>query len=214
MAQKVTTMTERDTSPSRDGADVTEPVLGDGSIAYTPGTSDRKSSTSIFDHCNYIITCTRQTNSSQTTTATRVYDAFGNLESTTGTPQSRFGFVGGQGYQEDGDSGLTLLGHRYFDPAIGRFLTRDPSQQGRNWFVYCEKNPLISIDDDGLDNKNMVNKANAILADIDGYDNANNDPNWPNLHGGTCNKNTEYGVFVGRVAKVHDPNFRVPQRCS
>ena len=76
----------------RDGANVSDPVLSDGSIAYTPGTSERKSGASTFDHGNYLATFTRQTNSSQTTTATRVYDAFGNLESSTGTPQSPFGF--------------------------------------------------------------------------------------------------------------------------
>jgi len=113
-------------------------------------TSERTTGTSTFDHANYLGTFTRQTNSSQSTKATRVYDAFGNLESTTGTPQSPFGFVGSQGYQEDGDSGLKLLGHRYYDPSTGRFLTRDPEKDGRNWFTYCESNPLRQVDPSGL----------------------------------------------------------------
>ena len=133
----------------RDGADVTDPVLSDGSIAYTPGISERKSGTSTFDHGNYLGTYTRQTNASQATTATRVYDAFGNLESTTGSPQSGFGFVGGQGYQEDSNSGLKLLGHRYYDPSTGRFLTRDHARDGRNWYDYCSNNPLSKSDSTG-----------------------------------------------------------------
>ena len=134
----------------RDGAAVTDPVLSDGSIAYTPGTSERKSGASTYDHANYLGTFTRQTNASQTTTATRVYDAFGNLESATGSPQSPFGFVGAQGYQQDTDSGLKLLGHRYYDSSTGRFLTRDHAKSGRNWFTYCDNSPLRNIDPTGF----------------------------------------------------------------
>ncbi len=64
----------------RDGANVTDPVLSDGSIAYTPGTSERKSGASTFDHANYLGTFTRQINASQATTAVRVYDAFGKTD--------------------------------------------------------------------------------------------------------------------------------------
>ncbi len=123
--------------------------LSDGSIAYTPGTSERKSGVSTFDHANYLGTFNRQTNSSQATTATRAYDAFGNLESTTGTPQSTFGFVGSDGYQEDVDSGLKLLGHRFYDSASGRFISRDQTKDARNWYRYCENRPTVATDPDG-----------------------------------------------------------------
>ena len=129
---------------------MTDLVLTDGSIASIPGISERKSGTSTFDHGNYLGTYTRQTNASQTTTATRVYDAFGNLESTTGSPQSGFGFVGGQGYQEDSNSGLKLLGHRYYDSSTGRFLTRDQAKDGRNWYGYCNGSPTSNVDPLGL----------------------------------------------------------------
>jgi hypothetical protein len=32
-----------------------------------------------------------------------------------------------------------LLGHRYYDPTLGRFLSRDPIKDGRNWYVYGHK---------------------------------------------------------------------------
>jgi len=66
-----------------------------------------------------------------------------------GTTSLSFGFIGGQGYQEDGDSGLMLLGHRYYDPATGRFLTRDSVKDGWNWYTYCANNPLRWIDPTG-----------------------------------------------------------------
>jgi RHS repeat-associated protein len=99
---------------------------------------------------NYLGTSDLLTNASQTSTATRTYDAFGSLVASTGTPVGPFGFVGAQGYQEDGDSGLKLLGHRYYDPTTGRFLTRDPAKDDRNWYSYCGNGPTKLADEGGL----------------------------------------------------------------
>jgi RHS repeat-associated protein len=134
----------------RDGAGVTDPVLEDGAANYTPGVSQHRSGSTTFENEDYLGTSTRQTNSSQSTTATRSYDAFGNSLASTGTPIGPFGFVGDQGYQEDGDSGLKLLGHRDYDPSTGRFLTRDSASDGRNWYVYCSSDPAKMIDANGL----------------------------------------------------------------
>jgi RHS repeat-associated protein len=61
-------------------------------------------------------------------------------------------YAGGFGYQQDSDSGLMLLGHRYYDPSTGRFLTRDPIKDGRNWYSYGGGNgaPTGFVDPDGL----------------------------------------------------------------
>ncbi|MBX3097456.1 MAG: hypothetical protein KF812_11385, partial [Fimbriimonadaceae bacterium] len=61
----------------------------------------------------------------------------------------RFGYAGGFGYQED-DGGFKLLGHRYYDPSTGRFLTRDPAKAGRNWYVYCDNSAINAYDNEGL----------------------------------------------------------------
>ncbi|MDX2064806.1 MAG: RHS repeat-associated core domain-containing protein [Fimbriimonadaceae bacterium] len=82
--------------------------------------------------------------------ASRQYDAIGNVAAVSGTWTGPLGFAGSWGYQEDGDSGLQLLGHRYYDPSTGRFLTRDPIKDGRNWYTNCENNPLTAVDPDGL----------------------------------------------------------------
>ena len=106
--------------------------------------------TTTFDLSDRLGTASRQTDAAKSTTATRSYDAFGMLQSTTGTPKGPFGFAGAHGYQEDGDTGLKLLGHRYYDPSTGRFLTRDPIKDGRNWYGYCEGNPTGYVDPEGL----------------------------------------------------------------
>jgi RHS repeat-associated protein len=134
----------------RDGVGVTAPVLSDGVSSFTPGISARTSGATKFLHDDRLGTLGLETDSSQATTATKTYDAFGMPISSTGSSASPFGFAGGYGYQEDSDSGLKLLGHRYYDPSTGRFLTRDPIKDGRNWYGYCGNNPLRWVDPLGL----------------------------------------------------------------
>jgi len=81
--------------------------------------------------------------------ATQQYDAFGNFASSTGTWQGQFGYGGGFGYQQDA-TGLKLLGHRYYDSSTGRFLTRDPIKDGRNWYSYVGNDPIKWSDPSGL----------------------------------------------------------------
>ena len=84
-------------------------------------------------------------------TDSQLFDAFGNTVSRTGTTPTPFGFVGAKQYQSDSDSGLQLLGHRYYDPSTGRFLSSDPAKAGTSWYAYCDNNPLTSTDSQGLD---------------------------------------------------------------
>ncbi len=134
----------------RDGAGVTTPVLSDGAATYTPGISERRSSTTTFLHSG-LKNADSQSGTAQTVTATKQYDAFGNTLTSTGTWKGPFGYAGSFGYQEDADSSLKLLGHRYYDASTGRFLTRDPIKDGRNWYAYGsgEHAPTVIADPDG-----------------------------------------------------------------
>ena len=67
----------------------------------------------------------------------------------TGAWKGPFGYSGSAGYQED-ETGLQLLGHRYYDSSTGRFITRDPIKDGRNWYGYCDNNPVSFVDPTGL----------------------------------------------------------------
>jgi len=78
------------------------------------------------------------------------WDAFGNLISRGGTNPTAFAWGGGSGYQSDGDSGLKLLGHRYYDSRTGRFISQDPAGDGDNWYAYCGNDPMDEADPDGL----------------------------------------------------------------
>ena len=134
----------------RDGAEVTDPVLSDGAANYTPSISESRSGTSKFVLADQLGSMTALTDSVQTVTDNREYDAFGNLLSLAGSTPTPFDFAESEGYQADGDCGLTLVGHRYYDSSTGRFLTRDPTGDGRNWFNYADSNPISNTDPDGL----------------------------------------------------------------
>jgi RHS repeat-associated protein len=133
----------------RQGVSPTAPVVSDGQATYTPGISERRSGASKFFHSDYLGSNKTLTNSSQAVTDTRSFDAFGLQTGSTGSSPTPFGFAGGWGYQQD-STGLQLLGHRYYDPSTGRFLTRDPIGDGRNWYGYCGNNPIRSVDPTGL----------------------------------------------------------------
>ncbi len=134
----------------RDGVGVTDPLLNDGSAEYTPGISRTAGSSTLFYGSDRMGSNVMQTDSSQNISSTSQFDAFGNLISSTGSPQGPLGFNGQYGYQSDSDTGFQLLGHRYYDPSTGRFLSRDPAKDGQNWYDYCANNPLMFCDPLGL----------------------------------------------------------------
>lgn len=63
--------------------------------------------------------------------------------------------VGYTGHQEDPASGLVYMQQRYYDPAIGRFLSVDPMASDRengwnfNRYNYAANNPYLYVDPDG-----------------------------------------------------------------
>src|SRR5690606_34267412 len=64
-------------------------------------------------------------------------------------------FLGGAGGVEDLGTGLVLLGARYYDPVIGRFLSVDPQLDPGNpaqfnAYVYAGNNPVTYSDPSGL----------------------------------------------------------------
>ena len=82
------------------------------------------------------------------------YDGFGMENDLTSPSDKRgdFRFAGKHGYITDVQTGMQLLGARYYLPALGRFLTQDPigHQGGLNLYAYCNNNPLAKVDPDGF----------------------------------------------------------------
>jgi RHS repeat-associated protein len=134
-----------------DGTAPASPVLKDSGAVYTPGLSERRGGTSKFLHGDAIGSTRAVSDGTQATTDTILYDGFGLVMNRTGTSALPFGYVGGKQYQTDSDSGLMLLGNRYYDCATGRFISRDPIHAGSNWYAYCQNNPVTRTDPRGLE---------------------------------------------------------------
>ncbi|MFN3652079.1 MAG: RHS repeat-associated core domain-containing protein [Armatimonadota bacterium] len=130
--------------------------MADSRADYTRGgvtglISEREGSTTRTHHGDQLGSTRGLTDGTQSVTHSREYDAFGMTVGGTGLP-TPFGFVGGQGYQKDPDSGLMLLGARYYDPSVGRFISRDPMGCGGgdpNLYRYCANNPVAATDPSG-----------------------------------------------------------------
>jgi RHS repeat-associated protein len=88
------------------------------------------------------------TRGNETVAATFVYDAFGNVTSSSGSVNLKNKYVGKLGYRDDGDLGLMHVGARYYDPDVGRFITRDPVLS-EHPYVYCGADPVNCVDPSG-----------------------------------------------------------------
>ncbi len=73
------------------------------------------------------------------------YSAWGVATQDAGTDDYR-SFTG-----KDYDAtGLVYFNARYYDPAVGRFVTEDPARKGTGWYTYCENDPVNRVDLKGL----------------------------------------------------------------
>ena len=83
------------------------------------------------------------------TVAQRIdYDAFGTITTETGAGFQAFGFAGGL---VDPDTGLVQMGARWYRPAIGRFISKDPTRfdGGANLYAYANSDPVNFVDPNG-----------------------------------------------------------------
>ncbi len=132
-----------------EGASAGSPLIEDANATYTPGLSEERGGTDYTYHAD-AQGSTRGITAGGSVTDAVLYDAFGNTISRSGSTPTPVLYNGAASYQSDSDTGLQLLGHRYYDPSIGRFLSSDPAQAGTNWYAYCDNNPLIGCDPTGL----------------------------------------------------------------
>lgn len=75
-----------------------------------------------------------------------LYDAFGKiLEADDGVDTERLANT----KELDQSTGLYFHGRRYYDVAIGRYISMDPARDGKNYYVYANNAPLTYIDPTG-----------------------------------------------------------------
>jgi RHS repeat-associated protein len=97
-----------------------------------------------------------------TIVASYLFDAWGARQVNTNDPTAASdpysGYNTAAGYITDWETGLQLLGHRYFDPATGRFLNRDPIgiRGGVNLYEYCGNSAAQATDRAGYEGDDPV----------------------------------------------------------
>ena len=77
------------------------------------------------------------------------YNVFGQSTNVKHDPTNKKQFTG---KEVDEDSGLQYFLARYYDPEVGRFLSKDPNP-GLNVYVYCDNNPINKVDPDGRESQ-------------------------------------------------------------
>jgi RHS repeat-associated protein len=90
------------------------------------------------------------------------YEPFGRVSITHGEIVNNLRFPG---HYFDEETGLHYNWQRYYDPATGRYLERDPAREGTNPYVYAANDPVNLTDSQGLciDPSGVADLANAFI---------------------------------------------------
>jgi RHS repeat-associated protein len=103
--------------------------------------------TAIHYHSDHLGSIVKTTGGSGQVITTRRYDPSGNPE--LGAAEPGYAYTG---REWDAETGLYYYRARYYDPAIGRFISQDPARLrgGPNRYLYADNNPANLSDPFGL----------------------------------------------------------------
>ena len=129
---------------------------GKGSITFTYDSEGRLIKQSNGGNVVALI------NTSGAKVAEYIYDAWGNhavVDSNGNDIESGIGVLNPfryRGYYYDTETELYFLQTRYYDPEVGRFISRDSIEyadpetiNGLNLYAYCGNNPVMNVDPNG-----------------------------------------------------------------
>ena len=138
----------------RDGLNPGDPVIFDDALNYIPHLYERTAAgADRFYNSDAQGSLDDVTDDSGNLLLHHTFDAFGNAPLVNRWFHS---WHEDGNYEDDWSSGLKLLGNRYYDPTIGRFLTPDPACVGSNWYAYCGNNPNSFEDPLGLQDDDVT----------------------------------------------------------
>ncbi|MEW6155760.1 MAG: RHS repeat-associated core domain-containing protein [Actinomycetota bacterium] len=129
-------------------------VLSDGALRFVYGPGGRPlyqldaANVPTYLHQDQLGYTRQLTSATGEVVATFTYGPYGELSSATGTATTPLRFAG---EYTDAETGFVYLQARYYDPATGQFLTRDPlvAMTGEP-YLYAGGNPLNYTDPLGL----------------------------------------------------------------
>lgn len=141
------------TSYTYDGEDMLREVRGATTLKYVhgPGIDARLAQEDgagafTYYHADGLGSIVRMTDSAGVVGHEYRYDAWGNIEAGAGAPSYSF-----TGREWDPEIALYYYRARYYDPAVGRFLSEDPAgPNGASFYPYVLNNPQSLLDPSGL----------------------------------------------------------------
>lgn len=124
-------------------------------VSYTRGINGLLARTdtsgSLYYHTDGNVNITALMDAQENIVARYLYDPFGRLLGKWGTKADSnvYRFAG---KEWDYQAAFYNFGRRYYDPALQRFLNRDPINErgGLNLYAYCQNNPVCLLDLMGL----------------------------------------------------------------
>ena len=129
------------------GSVLLEKQGGSTTATYTYGNAliRKDGETPLFDGLGSERTVTSSTGS---VTASLTLSAFGQAVASSGSSTSAYQYGATSGYRTEGDAGLMLVGCRFYDAQVGRFITRD-TYLNQKPYAYCDGDPVNATDPSG-----------------------------------------------------------------
>ena len=119
----------------------------DDPLMRLTGQTNDPSATAVYYHQDGINSVVATSDQSGNIVAAQLFDAWGNRVQSTGSI-AQYGYTG----REPDQSGMIYYRARYYDPTLGRFISRDPAgmPNGVNRYAYVNNNPVNLTDPTGL----------------------------------------------------------------
>jgi len=131
-----------------------------GNIHISDGTGiiatklNNNHATTLYYTANNIGSTSLLTNAAGSPVQTYHYYPFGETWLKTGDETDITRLFTGQEF--DTETGLYYMNNRYYDPALGSFITSDPVLSGLNHYGYTSGNPIMYTDPTGLLNQDPI----------------------------------------------------------
>lgn len=170
-----------------------------GNVVHTPGVGEQKNGTAQYFQPDRLGSTRYFTDSAGNSTAAYRFDAFGGQSAAQGAGSTARKFGAQWGYRSDVPGGLQLMGARYYDPEVGRFLSADPIgfAGGLNAYAYCDNDPVNAVDPTGLYTANEFMQAFA------------EDWDWNRAGGQVLGVAQGYGDAAWDFVKSNNPVYQI-----